>query len=292
MLSRAKSGEIAAALLAAVVFALAACSSGAPGDSTPSSGAPTASAPDTTQAATTVPNTASTTTIPTTGASGQNNNGPLAWVPPGPVDPADPPQSQWYLLLEGKDCDGLAAAVETGNSSTPDGLALWGAATDVCRAVYQGQPSGWEAAAANLAPLQEPEPERCLDRAAYQLVAALLAAHTENPDASLEPVPGTGTACPLGLAGLDAQDGQGPTATPSSGLSGGTFQLAGRFIDVVAVMVGEQRVAVEADPSQPGRWDVVMPAAASPGAVTVTAESSAGPIPGSLTFTYVDGSGG
>lgn len=290
MLSRAKSREIPAALLTAVVMALGGCSAGASDGSPPSSVVQTSPLLGTTQAGTTGPKLE--TPVPATGGSGHNNTSPLAWLPPGPVDPADPPQSQWYLLLEGKDCDALAAAVETGNSSTPDGLALWGAATDVCRAVYQDQPSSWADAAAAVAALQEPDPERCLDRVAYQLVVALLAAHTQDPAASLDPVAGTGTACPLGLTGLDAQDGQGPTATPSSSLSGGTFQLAGRFIDVVAVMVGEQRVTAEADPSQPGRWDVVIPAAAAAGDVTVTAEGSTGPIPGSLTFTYLDGGGG
>lgn len=290
MQSRVKAWEIPAALLAAVVMVLGGCSAGPPRVSPPLPGVSTSPTLGTTQAGTAGPNPESS--APATGGSGQNSSVPLAWVPPGPVDPADPPQSQWYLLLESKDCDGLAAAVETGNSSTPDGLALWGAATDVCRAVYQDQPSGWADAAAAVAPLQEPDPERCLDQAAYQLVAALLAAHTKDPSDSLDPVAGAGTACPLGLTGLDAKDGLGPTATPSSGLPGGTFQLAGRFIDVVAVMVGEQRVAAEPDPAQPGRWDVVMPAAAAAGTVTVTAEGSAGPIPGSLTFTYLDGSGG
>lgn len=219
--------------------------------------------------------------------SGQNNGVQLAWVPPGPVDAGDPPQSQWYKLLEAKDCDGLAAAVASGNANTEDGPALYGAAIAVCRAVYQGQSSGWTDAAAALAPLQEPDPERCHDRAAYQLVAAALAVHAQDPSVTPVPVAGTGTACPLGLTGLDAQQGDGPTDAPSSGLAGGRFQLVGRFLDVTAVQVGEQSVTAEPDPDQQGRWVVVIPAAATAGTVTVTAEGSGGSIPGSLTFTYV-----
>ncbi len=220
--------------------------------------------------------------------SGLNNGVQLAWVPPGPVDAGDPPQSQWYKLLEAKDCDGLAAAVATGNANTEDGPALYGAAAAVCRAVYQGQSSGWTDAAAALAPLQEPESERCHDRAAYQLVAAALAVHAQDPSLTPVPAAGTGTACPLVLTGLDAQQGDGPTNTPSGGLAGGRFQMVGRFLDVTAVQVGEQSVTAVPDPDQQGRWVVVIPAAAAAGAVTVTAEGSSGPIPGSFTFTYLD----
>ncbi|MHA7270433.1 hypothetical protein [Arthrobacter sp. HLT1-20] len=282
MLSRAKAGRISAAVLLAVVMALGGCGAGP--QQGPSSGESSTPSPG-------LETKPAWTAGATSETSGQNNSGPLAWLPPGPVDPADPPQSQWYLLLANKDCNGLAVAVDTGNASTDDGLALWGAAAAVCRAVYQGQSSGWTDAAAGLAPLQEPEPERCLDRAAYQLVAALLAVHAQDPAAAPDPVAGTGTACPLGLTGLDALDGEGPTATPSSGLAGGRFQLAGRFQDVVAVVVGGQRVAAEADPEQPGRWNVAIPAVDAASTVTVTAEGSAGPIPGSLTFTYLDATG-
>ena len=224
------------------------------------------------------------------GTNGNNNSGVLAWVPPGPVDPADPPQSQWYVLLQAKDCDGLAAAVNAGNATTSDGFALWTAATAACRAVYQGQASGWTDAAAGLATVQRPGDDRCLDRAAYDLVAALVTFHAEHPAAAPSPAAGPGTACPLGLVGLDALDGRGPTSTPSSGLAGGRFQLAGRFLDVVAVVVGGQRVTAEPDPDQPGRWDAVIPSAAAAGTVQITAEGSAGAIPGSLTFTYLSAS--
>ncbi|MFQ4149129.1 hypothetical protein AAGW05_10585 [Arthrobacter sp. LAPM80] len=266
-----------AAVLIVAVTVLCGCNANAPQDAAPSSPA-------------LVSSDSSANTPPA--GSGNNDGGQLAWVPPGPVDPADPPQSQWYVMLENKDCEGLAAAVGTGNSSTSDGIALWGAATALCRAVYEGQPSGWTDAAAGLGALQEPAAERCLDRAAYLLVAAFLGAHAQNPDALPSPTAGTGTACPLGLAGLDALDGQGPTRTPSSGLAGGLFQLSGRFLDVIAVIVGDQRVPVSADPVQPARWNVLMPAAAAAGAVTVTAVGREGPIPGSVTFTYVTGAPG
>ncbi|PYI66398.1 hypothetical protein CVV68_13920 [Arthrobacter livingstonensis] len=263
------------ALAAVAVLALSGCGASPPAAAPPSSGdgAQTVAAP---------------TGIVPGSPPVKHDGGTLAWVPPGPVDPADPPQSQWYVLLQAKDCDGLAAAVDAGNATTPDGFALWSAATAACRAVYQGQVSGWTEAAAGLAALQQPGQDHCLDRAAYDLVAALVAFHSQNPAAAPSPEVGSGTACPLGLTGLDALDGQGPTATPSSGLAGGRFQLAGRFLDVVAVMVGGQRVAAEADPDQPGRWDIVIPPAAATGTVRITAEGSSGALPGSLTFTYLD----
>ncbi len=223
--------------------------------------------------------------------AGSNESFPggfLAWVPPGPVDPADPPQSQWYKMLQDKDCAGLQADLENGNASTPDGLALWGAAAASCRAVYQGDASGWSDAATGLSTVGQPDAGRCLDRAAYDLMAALLAFHAQNPDAVPSPVAGAGTACPLELTGLVAPDGTGTAEAPSSGLAGGEFQLQGRFLDVTAVLVGAASVGVAPDPNQSGRWVVVIPPATAPGPVQVTATGSAGPIPGSLTFTYVD----
>ena len=143
--------------------------------------------------------------------SGANDGGSLAWVPPGPVDPADPPQAQWYLLLQNKDCAGLGAAVNPGTATSSDGFALWSAVTAICRAVYHGDASGWADAAANLSTLGQPGPERCLDRTAYNLVAAFLAFHALNPAANPSPGVASGTACPLALTGLDALDDLGPT---------------------------------------------------------------------------------
>ncbi len=221
--------------------------------------------------------------------SGKNDGGGLAWVPPGPVDPADPTQNQWYLLLQAKDCDGLVDAVNAGNAATTDGFALWSTATAACQAVYQHQETRWSEAAAGLASLQRPGQDRCLDRAAYDLVAALVAFHADNPSTAPSPGPGSGTACPLQLTGMaNVLDGGAPTDTPSSGLAGGRFQLAGRFLDVAAVMVGDQRVPAEPDPDQNGRWVVDIPAASAAGTVQVTAEASSGALPGTLTFTYLD----
>lgn len=286
------------ALAAAALLALAGCSAPPPAAApqSPTAGGMTAgSASDSARAGApgSTGNPGNNSGPRNNGSSGTNGNddgGVLAWVPPGPVDPADPPQSQWYVLLQAKDCDGLAAAVNAGNATTSDGFALWSAATAACRAVYQGQASGWTDAAAGLATLQRPGDDRCLDRAAYDLVAALVTFHSEHPAAAPSPAAGPGTACPLGLVGLDALDGQGASSTPSSGLAGGRFQLAGRFLDVVAVMVGGQRVAAEPDPDQPGRWDAVIPPAAAAGTVQITAVGSAGAIPGSLTFTYLSDS--
>ncbi|MCZ2403191.1 hypothetical protein IV498_08350 [Paenarthrobacter sp. Z7-10] len=237
---------------------------------------------------TTEPTAGPAPTAATANPPGNADAGPVAWVPPGPVDPADPPQNQWYALFQRMDCDGLAAAVDAGNATTADGIVLWSAATAICRAVYQGQPSGWTAAAAALPALVQPTPDRCLDRAAYDVVAGLVALHLQNPTATPSPVPGNGTACPLSLTGLDALDGTGPTVSPSSGLAGGTFQLVGRFLDVVAVLVDGQHILPAADPNLPGRWNVVLPPAPTAGAVTIMVEGSGGMVPGELTFTYVD----
>ncbi|MFB9163694.1 hypothetical protein [Arthrobacter psychrochitiniphilus] len=255
-----------------------------PSNSTPSNSGPSNSAPSTPGP--------SASTVGASGdeperGSGANNGSSLAWVPPGPVDPTDPPQAQWYVLLQNKDCAGLDMAVSPRKASSADGFALWSAVSSICRAVEQGDASGWRDAATRLSALIQPGPERCLDRTAYNLVASFLAAHAQNPTESPPPWNGSSTACPLGLAGLDALDGQGPTGRPSSGLAGGRFQLAGRFVDVVTVMVGGQPVGVEADPARPGRWMVVIPPAAVAGQVQVTAAGSGGPIPGSLTFTYL-----
>ena len=225
---------------------------------------------------------------------GNNDGGSFSWVPPGPVDPSDPQQARWYASLQNKDCAGLSATLSPDNANTPDGFALWGAAAALCRAVYQHDASGWTEAATGLSALARPDAERCLDRAAYDLVAALVAFHAQNPTSTPSPGVGSGFACPLGLTGLDALDTfgdfgvPGPTSTPSSGLDGGRFQLVGRFLDVASVLIDGQPVGVEAQ--QTGGWVVLIPPAAAAGQVQVTATGSAGPIPGSLTFTYHDDS--
>lgn len=281
MLWRANTRVLALAGAAVVLLLMGACSAPTPGAVTPS--ASSAAAPG--QAVSEI-SVGPSGDEPARG-SGANNDGSLAWVPPGPVDPADPPQAQWYVLLQTKDCAGLGAVVSPRKASSADGFTLWSAVTAICRAVDEGDASGWRDAAAMLSTLVQPGPERCLDRTAYNLVAAFIAVHTQNPTATPPPWSGASTACPLSLAGLDALHGLGPTRTPSSGLAGGRFQLAGRFLDVVTVMVGGQPVGVEADPARPGRWIVVIPPATEAGQVQVTAVASDGPIPGSLTFTYL-----
>ncbi|MFI5086368.1 MAG: hypothetical protein ACHP7K_10615 [Actinomycetales bacterium] len=296
----ARAGKRPLAVAAAALLALSGCGTSGPPASSSAAAQPSSasgqpsSASGQPSSASGQGGTESSSGAASTAASPANPPGSdgaaaLAWVPPGPVDPADPPQSQWYVLLQRKDCDGLAAGVGSGNATTADGLALWGAATAVCRAVYQGQPSAWSAAAAVLPSLARPGPDRCLDRAAYDLVAGLVAAHAQSPTATPSPAPGTGTACPLALTGLDALDGGGPTGAPSGGLAGGTFQLVGRFLDVVAVLVDGQRITPLTDPDRPGRWDVVMPPVSAAHAVTVRVEGTGGMVPGELTFTYVDG---
>lgn len=222
-------------------------------------------------------------------AAGKNDGGSLAWVPPGPADPGDPPPSQWYDLLLNKDCAGLVQALGTEEDNGLDGYALWSAAAAVCRAVYQGDDTGWTDAAAGLPALARPASGDCLNLAAYDFVASFVAFHAQNPAVLPSPGAGSGTACPLGFAGLLAIDAtETPTNAPSSGLAGGRFQLVGRFLDVAAVLVDGQPVGAEPDPSQPGRWVVVIPPAAAAGQVQVSVSGSAGPVPGSVTFTYLD----
>lgn len=277
-----------AALILVAVLALCGCMADPFSETTTQSTASASASSGETSAPSTAASETAATTQPAT--SGGSSDTPVAWVPPGPVDPLDPPPSKWYFLFENKDCNGLTTAIETGDSSPSSGIELWKAAAAVCHAVYSGQQQGWADAAAVMATLQEPT--SCLDRAVYQVVAGLLTVHAQNPATAPVPVAGAGSACPLQLTGLDAIGEFGPefspTATPSSGLAGGLFQLSGQFVDVVAVMVGDQRVPVTVDPVDSSKWNVLIPPAAAAGTVTVTAEGSAGPIPGSLQFSYVD----
>ncbi|WP_442211471.1 hypothetical protein [Specibacter sp. RAF43] len=204
---------------------------------------------------------------------GGNAANPLAWVPPGPADPTDPPPDGWYGNLEQKTCENMAG-------SDP----LVSAARDLCTAVTTGDPAAWDLLEVDYAAL--PAPQGCIETAAHRVLTALLGYHRANPGAAVTTVPGAGTACPLEIHGVIDAANDSSNLQPHVSVDGGTeLRLAGRLLEVSHVLLNGQRVEVTRQAEN--NFTFTAPQVATPGPVTVQAIGPDGsPVPGTATFTY------
>ncbi|MGA7206792.1 MAG: hypothetical protein WBX27_19440 [Specibacter sp.] len=282
--------EAAAATAFAGVLALLVLASCSVQPSGPSS----APAAQTAQAATTVstvqgaqaPSTVQGVQVPgpaEPGAAGGNAAGLPAWVPPGPADPVDPPPDGWYSPLVQKDCQSMPGADTSGDAGA---ATLVTAAYQLCVAVTTDNADAWDAASADLKSLPIPASSGCLETATYAVLSEVVAYHVAHAGAPVETVPGTGTACPLGLTGIIEQGGDPTAVSPVVPAEGGTqLRLMGRFLAVDSVLVAGQSVPVSQVAEND--FDFVAPPATAAGSVTVTAVGPDGAtLPGSATFSY------
>ena len=159
----------------------------------------------------------------------------IAWILSlGPGAPTGPPEYQAYQLLLDRDCVGLEAALADPDSDistlAPEVRSLYGAAADACLAAFAGATDRWTAAQAALGGLQRPV--SCIDAAAYDLLAQLVAEHDRNPAGQFEAAGSGGIAppCPM-ITALE----------PDRGPLGTVVRVAGANLDRV------ERVLIEYD---------------------------------------------
>lgn len=159
----------------------------------------------------------------------------IAWILGlGPGAPTGPPEYQAYQLLLDRDCGGLEAALADAGSDistlAPEVRSLYGAAADACLAAFAGATDRWTAAQAVLGDLQRPV--SCIDAAAYDLLAQLVAEHDRNPAGRFEAAGSGGIAppCPI-ITALE----------PDRGPLGTVVRIAGANLDRV------ERVLIEYD---------------------------------------------
>lgn len=121
---------------------------------------------------------------------------PVPAPQPGPASPDAPGPISWFASLQRGDCAGLAALVEDAPESLQDVVPLYGSLAEVCAWLHQpSSPVDWEAAKAALQ--GSAGLDFCLDVEARQLLAGLVDAHDQAPNAPVllgDPEPGT--ACP------------------------------------------------------------------------------------------------
>ncbi|ALE06346.1 hypothetical protein AL755_14200 [Arthrobacter sp. ERGS1:01] len=222
------------------------------------------------------------------GGAGGNAAGLPGWVPPGPADPADPPPDGWYAPLVAKDCQSMPGVDTSGDGGA---ITLVTAAFDVCIAVTTNSADAWDAASAAVESLTVPSGSGCLETATFAVLGKVLAYHLAHAGTPVETVPGTGTACPLGLTGVTEQNGDPSAVNPQVPAPGGTeLRLMGRFLAVTSVLVNGLSVPVSR--LAENHFDFTAPPAAVPGPVTVTAVGPDGAaLPGSATFTYLASAG-
>lgn len=159
----------------------------------------------------------------------------VAWILSlGPGAPTGPPEYQAYQLLLDRDCGGLDAALADPGSDistlAPEIRSLYGAAADACLAAFAGATDRWSAAQAALGGLQRPV--SCIDAAAYDLLAQLVAEHERNPAGQFEAAGSGGIAppCPM-ITALE----------PDRGPLGIVVRITGANLDRV------ERVLIEYD---------------------------------------------
>ncbi len=206
----------------------------------------------------------------------------LAWLPPGPSDPADPSPESFYGKLRDRQCADL---IEVGEPFPP-----WRAAGLVCRALETGDPTTWEDAALARAAV-DPSALSCLDTAALALIDRALAHYAAHGQPEAVSVPsGGGAGCPLALTGLATTEGLrfADTQPQVSACGGDTVRLMGLLMGVTSADVGGVSVPVRNDGVH---WYVFSaPALADTGAnpVTVVAHGPGGALPGGAELFYVE----
>jgi hypothetical protein len=242
--------------------------------------------------------TTSTTSTGTSKSASPSKTGSgdssLAWVPPGPSDPTDPPPNRWYGPLRAHDCAGLSSALE----QEPGGD-LWRALDAVCAAVIDGHQSQWavaEAAGKAAATASSDEASTCLTDAAKAFLARALAWHQEHP--GKRPVvrfsqPGQRTACPFRVTSIGLVDNSGNSLPgPLEGpLSGGTL-LAVRGQHLTShptITVGGYPATISDSTFVDGAIVVVVPPVTHPFVGKIRVTNNAGQVTASQRFTYVAG---
>lgn len=168
-------------------------------------------------------------------------------------------------------------------------VGITGALSAVCRALFEGDASGWDVAAQILPTLDRNEGDSCLMRTAFDTLEALVHQHTQHPDVLITVGQSSGTGCPLELQAVSYTDVAMGTkqlmTNPSVSVQGGVrLRLRGRFLEPVVVILGQSRFPTIFVGEN--HFDFVVPPAPGPAVMPLRVESAGVVLPGELTFTY------